>query len=446
MAAADCSISNCSLVADLIDKLKQYNSFNSSKDENFDTSVFNEFIDVCKKADVKDKFIHMLKVHNKEIDEIYNIILSKYSFQPCNISNCRLTVRHYRNKQNSSGDNINTNEETIFWRDFFDCVHCYVLHLFDFGYKVRKTDLTQDDDAKYDHDNDDICKYIDKKFKLLYSIISEKRNKLESISSIDAVNTNKFNIDVDTTDDTINQQQEAKIDHDDVTFMDELYERMHNGGVPGYILSNFNSFIEAEEFDTDSVTFEINMMYESNISRHLNNVSYTRLIYRFIKARSLASHSFDIGFIFYYWSWYENMKENEQEQNKEYWNPNNYQGYSQRELFVKQKYKDMKYELRHNSIFPVNCYNFNIAVKKAMEYSSTDHAKKFKAAGYDVEKDLHYGMVEGNILTFNHLLSIIFYCDFSDLSKAFSATFRKKNANESLSSIKSRNSEFWHWS
>merc|ERR1712087_472517 len=51
----------------------------------------------------------------------------------------------------------------------------------------------------------------------------------------------------------------------------------------------------------------------------------------------------------------------------------------------------------------------------------------------------------GSALSAWHLHSLICYCDLSALSTAFSATFRKRNKFESVSSLKRRHSAFAHF-
>ena len=71
--------------------------------------------------------------------------------------------------------------------------------------------------------------------------------------------------------------------------------------------------------------------------------------------------------------------------------------------------------------------------------------KATKAYG-DVEDEYHYGISEGNVLEFYHLLSLVFYCDYSSLSSHFSSSFRKIKRFENLKSIKNRNQKYYYLS
>eukprot|EP01084_Bolivina_argentea_P103104 184702_1 len=46
-------------------------------------------------------------------------------------------------------------------------------------------------------------------------------------------------------------------------------------------------------------------------------------------------------------------------------------------------------------------------------------------------------------VSIQHLMSLIIYCDFTDLCTEFSATFRPNRNNEPIESIKKRNAAFW---
>ena len=50
---------------------------------------------------------------------------------------------------------------------------------------------------------------------------------------------------------------------------------------------------------------------------------------------------------------------------------------------------------------------------------------------------------EGEGITINHITSLILYTDLSEFSRNFSSTFRQCTRNETIQSIKRRNSKYW---
>ena len=85
-----------------------------------------------------------------------------------------------------------------------------------------------------------------------------------------------------------------------------------------------------------------------------------------------------------------------------------------------------------------------MAIKKANEYMGSQQMKYISSA--DIDEELHYGIPPNLLLSVDNLLSVILYCDWSDLSREFSSTFRRSKSYEKLGTIKKRNREYWHWS
>ena len=56
--------------------------------------------------------------------------------------------------------------------------------------------------------------------------------------------------------------------------------------------------------------------------------------------------------------------------------------------------------------------------------------------------DLHYGIEPGTTISYNHLLAVCLYTDFSDLCTDFSQSFRRIHNYESSDSIKVRNRNY----
>eukprot|EP01084_Bolivina_argentea_P309420 535197_1 len=84
-----------------------------------------------------------------------------------------------------------------------------------------------------------------------------------------------------------------------------------------------------------------------------------------------------------------------------------------------------------------------MCVKKANLYINTTKAKKISSRG---PFKLYYDIENGTPLTISNILSLVMYTDWSDLCKAFSATFRKEKSYESINSVKQRNREYANWS
>eukprot|EP01084_Bolivina_argentea_P228679 386176_1 len=117
--------------------------------------------------------------------------------------------------------------------------------------------------------------------------------------------------------------------------------------------------------------------------------------------------------------------------------------------------------MSHYGYFSMAQYNETV-LPKINEYVKTNIVKKSRA-NYPSSKPckgdigypkgiwkyyvyLKYDIDHGSSISFNHLLSLVLYTDFTDLSRDFSSTFRAVKSHETLDSIKQRNSNYYHWS
>jgi hypothetical protein len=127
--------------------------------------------------------------------------------------------------------------------------------------------------------------------------------------------------------------------------------------------------------------------------------------------------------------------------------PFKYWPFSQRKKwFIPLKFANMKQELLRNSIFQLmNVHIFDKYLEIARKYLILNCVRKLKCNS-NSKWILEFEIVAGSMITLSHLLSVLFYCNFTDLCTAFSATFRKLAANESDSELISRNSHFREWS
>ena len=102
------------------------------------------------------------------------------------------------------------------------------------------------------------------------------------------------------------------------------------------------------------------------------------------------------------------------------------------EYLVMPKYKDLKEEMLNHKYLYLDAVN-NIIIK-AQEYLDTNVAKSIKKGRF------------GSPLKIPHLICIIMYCDYSELSSDFTLSFRKSYQFQILSQKRRHNSRYYHWS
>eukprot|EP01084_Bolivina_argentea_P007035 13251_1 len=82
---------------------------------------------------------------------------------------------------------------------------------------------------------------------------------------------------------------------------------------------------------------------------------------------------------------------------------------------------------------------------KANVYIQTTTAIKTRVLNYPQIDPLHFNIPNHTHLSVSNLLSVILYCDYTELSSQFSKTFRNIDAFETLSMVINRHKEYANW-
>ncbi len=132
---------------------------------------------------------------------------------------------------------------------------------------------------------------------------------------------------------------------------------------------------------------------------------------------------------FYYWDHFKNKTELTNDEQGMDDNINNYichNGYKLSDLFINKKHSNFKDEIREYKYLIMKQYNNNVLVK-VNKYIISEIVKKTTGISDVVNPYVkHYGINKGEKLSYNHLICMVLYCDYSDLSSDFSNTFRYK--------------------
>ena len=107
-----------------------------------------------------------------------------------------------------------------------------------------------------------------------------------------------------------------------------------------------------------------------------------------------------------------------------------------KQYLVKPHYKDLKLEMLNYKYLQQK--EFKNIMMKAKKYVDTTIAKSMIN---------RHGRKKQNKkpLQLNHLISIIMYCDYTELSRDFTVSFRKSHQFQLLKQIKKHNSMYYHW-
>ena len=241
------------------------------------------------------------------------------------------------------------------------------------------------------------------------------------------------------------------------SFIDYVFEEIHRGGkIDAGLLSKFELFLVSELYDSDAIEYdvsEIKRLKESSniLSAVGHNGILTQILIRFCDKRASLGSIYDAGYRFFYWPYYKDI---EAEYHTLSVHPGGYQytegnsGYSIKHWYIPQKYKDLKYELLFNKIYQFTSDHFddilNKSIIKLESWKKDAQCRKLESWNTDFEKP--WGIKYKQPISVQHIMSILFYTNFSKQSAAFSATFRRNSPFEADESLKSRNREYWHWS
>eukprot|EP01084_Bolivina_argentea_P218959 371456_1 len=415
----------CACVNRIVSALRYY----SSLDQNHKHAK-NELIKYCSVTykSLLDDYVHIVTNHNNGTD--LNEILNVMNHSECRIINCTSASRHYRDRNMNIIDNDKSetiNKDFTFFSDILDSIHCFLFHLYDIGLRVKEDKCNTDDICnEVDAEN----KY-DQRFANMYGKINAKKQNLKKLGVFNhRFQNDKFCVKTTATDDA-----------EEITLIDVLYAYMDEKLASDEECEKLKSMVNDEEYDSEAIVGDVDDHTNSNIRQLMRDISF-HYIETFMRQTKLSDDSFSIGYVFYYWPYYEKeiLAPEKRETPGEI---NDHSGYEPKELYVKSKYKNIKHELLNNKLHSLSLDEFEISNSKSNKYINALITKTIKAgnAGW-----LHYNIMAGACISFSHLLAIIMYCDWSELSQEFSTTFRKTRSFETITEVKARNREYANWS
>lgn len=245
--------------------------------------------------------------------------------------------------------------------------------------------------------------------------------------------------------------------------MDEMFKIVwQNSQIRRETFLKLKDYIYAEEYDTESIELDVSNDDTGNISSHVFGGKIPKALMSFVRGNegkliqfthqtqfkltsihTVRSAAFSVGYTFYYWKAYRNMKHFP---HKTSHNVHYHSGYFISDLYVNQKYQSFKDEISHYDHFDMNMYSetttkvdIYLASKKVKALKPKSETRSWLAQDWI---NLSYEIAEDEPISFNHLLSLCLYTDYTNLSSDFSSTFRALHRYETLSSVKRRNANY----
>eukprot|EP01084_Bolivina_argentea_P219264 371932_1 len=171
----------------------------------------------------------------------------------------------------------------------------------------------------------------------------------------------------------------------------------------------------------------------TNIS-HFNRLNCSSNKFKLAK-KDVDSKQYDYGIRFYYWDyckndhsqWLNQVRCTSIVQETENW-------------FVANKYKDLKTELTNNAIYVVTQQQFNELETNAQMHLNSDKVKDMRCLRKTSARC--YDMQYQQLMSKEHLISMMVYCNYDEVQRKFSETFRRFR-NESNESVKNRHRNYY---
>eukprot|EP01083_Nonionella_stella_P303840 1053224_1 len=261
---SECSstVHKCKYTTRIIAALNHYLSLNLIHNESDRVAL----VEYCTEThqSLLDDFIHIIETHNDELQDIAKLMMAEHQFRPCNIKNCLLLVRHYRDRNQPNESNDHSDEKFILYRDILDGIHCHLVHLYDIGLRVNAEST-----EAMDSNDDAHVPYFDKEFSNVCKIIRDKNKKLSIITGVhNRFDHNKFNI--------------STIQKNEGTFTDGVskYVRVNNM-LSEWQIYRLESIFMVDEYDSDAIHEDIETKETSNIAKYgeIYHDAITKYIY-----------------------------------------------------------------------------------------------------------------------------------------------------------------------
>eukprot|EP01084_Bolivina_argentea_P110187 196811_1 len=155
-----------------------------------------------------DDYAHVMKYHinagsikdnNDQFEQIHNYICKHIK---CDIKTCQQFIRNNRNRtrEKTENDANNNDKNAAFYIDILDTIHCYLIHSFDVGFRIKSDEfkinnnqLTHDEEEQIDNENiDKSVLYKDDRMEKLKAYLVNKRKGLDRIAGLHRLENSKF--------------------------------------------------------------------------------------------------------------------------------------------------------------------------------------------------------------------------------------------------------------
>eukprot|EP01084_Bolivina_argentea_P065952 120229_1 len=232
------SIQSCKSIHRIINYLKMYETIdikNVCKTFNAESIPF-----------INDDFNHVLLNHlgdqhtlqftKKQYEDIYDYMTQNY-LSTCSLVHCEKSIRNNRARESNSQMSVDSKTQYII--DIMDTLHCFFMHSFDVGFRIRSKDLIDIDETK----QNDYDLYTDSQMEKLSKILDRNRKQLQNVRGLQRLSTSKFVTDMKNDDNDDSKLENDKIEMDSYSFGHEYNYWDKNSK---HLITAQRNFIEAK--------------------------------------------------------------------------------------------------------------------------------------------------------------------------------------------------------
>eukprot|EP01084_Bolivina_argentea_P145580 255139_1 len=270
----------------------------------------------------------------------------------------------------------------------------------------------------YDANNEHLCK-------LYHNCKTEQ--SIVICQLLDALHVNKYHL-IDMGMRYMHNIDDNAVDVDEKTNVDKRLFAMKNA-----LSEKLTKF--------GKVRNDINNTFNKYLTQPLNNDNDD----------NKTNHEFipyDFGFRFYYHNFYKHNKSTKAEipgathDCIDYGNTKTNRSYTYSDWFITPAYESIKYEVLNDTNQALQINEYTNTLRNAVMKLK---ALKNIFTGAKPHWQNVYGITANSPITLNHILAILFYTDFTNLSAEFSKTFRRLTQSESDESVKKRHGQYANW-
>ena len=245
-------------------------------------------------------------------------------------------------------------------------------------------------------------------------------------------------------------------------WFDDLLKEMVRYKLSESFIEKVWTFTSEQEYESESLYADLSNDEQSNIIKSFavkngvengDALKLYQLLTRFRFETDRDNNVYAEGWKYFYWSFYKN---NEAEWNELFEDPASGKpelegnaGYSLSGWYIPSKYRDFKEELLNNKncCFSLEQYmdSLEVATQKRLNWMNDPDVEPLKCFDPNGWRERCYGIKHDDLISVEHLMAIIFYCNYSVHCTSFSSTYRRNNKYESDESLKLRHSEHHFW-